>query len=377
MNFLYILGAPLGYVMEWIYKLIPNYGWDIILFTLVVRLVSLPLAISQQKTQAKMSVFQPMLNDLQKKYKNDQEKYQQELMKLQQDYGYNPTSGCLPMALNFFVIFGVIEVVYRPLQHMLHIAVENLNAAQEVLTGMGISTTTVTRDGTILSYVANGAQEIISCFTGEQAAAIGEFATHMNFFGIELTAMPKLEFTAAALPLLVFPALSIITMFASQIITMRATGSDKQMQGSMKVMMYLMPLTFCWFCFTVPVAFSLYYTVSNVLMTVQTLAIRVFYDPEKMREQALAEMEAKKKERRRGVKNTTVQVKDEKTGAVTEKNLSASEMNKLRLEYARKLDDELYANERTERLDGVNVEEYIEKRLAELQAAKEAEKKEN
>ena len=50
MNPLYILGVPLGYVMEWIYKLIPNYGWDIILFTLLINIVKTPLQLNQQKT---------------------------------------------------------------------------------------------------------------------------------------------------------------------------------------------------------------------------------------------------------------------------------------------------------------------------------------
>ena len=57
MNFFYILSAPLGYVMEWIYKLLPNYGWDIILFTLLINIVKIPLQLSQQKSMAKMSAL--------------------------------------------------------------------------------------------------------------------------------------------------------------------------------------------------------------------------------------------------------------------------------------------------------------------------------
>ena len=64
MNFFYILSAPLGYVMEWIYKLLPNYGWDIILFTLLINIVKIPLQLSQQKSMAKMSAFQPMLQEI-------------------------------------------------------------------------------------------------------------------------------------------------------------------------------------------------------------------------------------------------------------------------------------------------------------------------
>ena len=121
----------------------------------------------------------------------------------------------------------------------------------------------------------------------------------------------------------------------------------QQLQGSMKLTMYLMPLMYVFFCFTVPTAFSLYYVVGNVLMAVQSVLVKKLYDPEKVKAEVAAEIEAKRKEQRRGVKNTTIKVVDEKTGKTVEKNLSASEMNKRRLEYARQLDAERYKDERT------------------------------
>ena len=100
MNFFYILSGPLGYVMEWIYKLLPSYGWDIIIFTLLINIVKIPLQTSQQKSMAKMSAFQPMIAEIQTKYKDKPEKQQEELMKLQQEFGYKPTAGCMPMLVN-------------------------------------------------------------------------------------------------------------------------------------------------------------------------------------------------------------------------------------------------------------------------------------
>lgn len=345
MNLFYILGAPLGYVMEWIYKLIPNYGWDIILFTLLINIVKIPLQMSQQKSTAKMSAFQPMIMEIQTKYKDKPEKQQEELLKLQQDFGYKPTAGCMPMLLNLLVMFGVIDVVYRPLQRIFHISAAALEAAGEALTAAGITFTTITRDTNIIAEVVAGNSAITSCFTAEQAAAIAEFSQHMDFFGIDLTRVPEISLAASNLPLLIFPLLSVITMFISTHISMQASG--QQMQSSMKVTMYMMPLMYLFFCFTYPVAFSLYYVISNIVMTVQTQVMRKFYDPEAMRKQVEAEIAAKRKQEKRGVKNTTIKVVDKKTGKEVEKNLSASEMNKLRLEYARKLDAERYADERT------------------------------
>ena len=344
MNPLYILGWPLGYVMEWIYKLIPNYGWDIILFTLLITLVKIPLQINQQKSMARMSAYQPLVADIQKKYRDKPDKQQEELMKLQEQ-GYKPTAGCMPMLVNFLVMFGVIEVVYRPLQRIFHIGADALTAAGEALTTLGISFTTVTRDTNIIAQVIAGESTVTSCFTPDQVSTITEFGQHMDFFGIDLTRVPQYSLAAENLPLLIFPVLAIVTMFISTHISMKASG--QQMQGSMKLTMYMMPLMYLFFCFTYPLAFSLYYVISNIVMTAQTQVMRKFYDPEKMRKEVEAEIAAKRKQEKRGVKNTTVQVTDPKTGKTVEKNLSASEMNKRRLEYARQLDAERYKDERT------------------------------
>ena len=348
MNFFYILSGPLGYVMEWIYKLLPSYGWDIIIFTLLINIIKIPLQMSQQKSTAKMSAFQPMLQEIQTKYKDKPEKQQEEMLKLQQEYGYSPTAGCLPMLLNFLVMFGVIGVVYNPLQRIFHISAAALTAAGEALTAGGISFTAITRDTNIIAQVVAGNSGVVSCFTAEQVATITEFSQHMNFLGIDLTRIPQIGLSMD----LVLPLLSVITMFLSTHISMKASG--QQMQGSMKVTMYMMPLLYLFFCFTYPLAFSLYYVISNIVMTVQTQVMRKFYDPEKMRKEVEEQIAAKKKQEKRGVKNTTVKVTDPKTGKTVEKNLSASEMNKRRLEYARQLDAELYKDERTVPLSELN-----------------------
>src|SRR5699024_10652149 len=101
LGFLSIIFGPLMRIM---YDFIGNYGITMVLFTILVRLVTLPIAIKQQKSMAKMSVYTPMLNELQQKYKNNQQKLNEEMMKFQEEYGYNPMGGCLPMLLNMLVL---------------------------------------------------------------------------------------------------------------------------------------------------------------------------------------------------------------------------------------------------------------------------------
>lgn len=154
MTWLYsIIGTPLGYILYFIYEFIcSNVGVAIIIFTLIVKLVLLPISIKQQKTSAKSAVFQPKVMEIQQKYRNNQQKQQEELMKLQQQ-GYKPYSGCLPMLLSFLILFGVIDVVYKPMTHIVH-----LN--DEAISGM-VQT----------SYGA----EIASLFSAEIEKSEGEF----------------------------------------------------------------------------------------------------------------------------------------------------------------------------------------------------------
>lgn len=113
-------GIPLGYLLYFIYKFIcSNVGIAILIFTLIVKVAMLPIYIKQQKNQAKSQIFMPMVQEIQKKYANNREKQQEELMKLQQQ-GYKPMGGCGSLLLSFLILFGVIDVVYKPLTHIEH-----------------------------------------------------------------------------------------------------------------------------------------------------------------------------------------------------------------------------------------------------------------
>lgn len=125
-NFIYeLIGTPLGYIMWACYFVVKNFGVSIILFTLIVKAAMLPLAIKQQKNTAKSAIFAPKVKEIQDKYKNNREKQQEEMMKLQQQ-GYNPMGGCAPIILTMVLLFGVIDVVYKPMTHMEHIGKEQI-----------------------------------------------------------------------------------------------------------------------------------------------------------------------------------------------------------------------------------------------------------
>ncbi|MEG1303945.1 MAG: YidC/Oxa1 family membrane protein insertase, partial [Oscillospiraceae bacterium] len=124
-----IIAVPLGYIMQACYWFandllgLPGAAYiiAIFLFALVTKILMFPLSLKQQRSTARMSAFQPLMKELQDKYKNDKDKMNTEMQKLQQEYGISMFSGCLPMLLQFPILFGLVEVIYKPLTYMLHI----------------------------------------------------------------------------------------------------------------------------------------------------------------------------------------------------------------------------------------------------------------
>ena len=325
-----ILATPLGFIMEWIYKIIPNYGWALIIFTLLTKVLMYPLSVKQQKSTARMSAYQPMMQEIQKKWANDKQRMNEEMMKFQQESGFSMTAGCLPMAVNMFVIFGLIQVVYRPLQYIIRVPVEAINQA---MTFANIPQASAAAQNMLISAVqANPSQ--FTEFFGEKVTEISNF--NFMFMGIDLAQMPQWGFNVAAFVSIILPLLSIVSMIAVQIITMKMTGQE--MQGAMKWMPWMMSVMFGYFCFTVPVGFSLYYTASNIFGFIQSVMLKKMYDPEKMKAQVQAEIEAKRAEKK---KKKQVVVKTE-TGETVEKNVTEAELARIRLAKAREMDEERY-----------------------------------
>jgi YidC/Oxa1 family membrane protein insertase len=107
---------PFYDAMAWIiagfYALVPNYAIAIALLTLVVMILTAPLTVKSTRSMLAMSKLQPEMRELQKKYKHDKVKLNEELMKLYREHDISPTAGCLPMVLQFPIfifLYGVIE----------------------------------------------------------------------------------------------------------------------------------------------------------------------------------------------------------------------------------------------------------------------------
>ena len=336
MQVLGFLAIIFGPIMEWIYRFIPNYGWALIVFTLLVNLVLLPLRIKQQKSTARMSAFQPKMQEIQKKYAKDKNRQQEELMKFQQEYGFSMTAGCMPMALNFLFIFGIIEVVSRPLQYILGVSQDVIAQMVEIANstlGESLIATDYRVQSALINLVkSNG--EAFSSVLGDKLADVQNF--QMMFFGIDLGQTPLSSWPSIAI---IIPILSVVTMIIVQVITMKMSGQE--MSGSMKALPWIMSIMFGYIAFTIPTGFSLYYTVSNIASFIQSLIAKRIYDPEKVKAQVEAEIEAKRAEKK---KKKQVKIKSE-SGETVMKEVSEAELARIRLARARAIDEERYKDD--------------------------------
>lgn len=116
----------MGWIIEQIYNLVSNYGLAIILFTVIIKLILLPLNIKSQKSMKKQQKIQPVLAELQQKYANDQEKLQKEMMKLYKENNVSMTGGCLPMLIQFPILIGLYRVIQRPITYLAGISIQEL-----------------------------------------------------------------------------------------------------------------------------------------------------------------------------------------------------------------------------------------------------------
>ncbi len=277
MNILSILGVPFGYVMSFIYNIVHDYGWALILFVLLTRILQFPLGIKQQKSTARMAAFKPKLDHIKKQFAKDKQRLNQETMKLYEEEGINPAGGCLPMLITMILLFGIIDVIYNPLLHILHIDQTLVQSAVEVLGNTAGGAPQLT----IINQIQSGgqyAQELANIFGADIVSQIQSF--NMNFLGLNLGAIPQQNLWS---PVIIIPILSFGTQIISTLIMMKTQKQNgMEMMGGMKWTMLLMPLLSLWFAITLPAGVGLYWTVSNVLMIAQTLLLQKMYSPEKV-----------------------------------------------------------------------------------------------
>lgn len=220
-----------------------SFGWAIIAMTFIVRAIIHPLNHRQMETMRKMQELKPHIENLQKKYKNDKQKLQQEQLKLYQKHGINPAAGCLPLLIQMPIIYGLFQSFSAILQ-----ADSNQQALE-----------------TINKLVYHPALHIDTLNT--------------DFLGINLTISPN-QWQEAGIWLLIIPVITgILTWYQSKVMTAQQTPAKKiekkkkdekapedMAQEMQKQMMYIMPFMIGFFAYSFPVGLSLYWNTLTLFM---------------------------------------------------------------------------------------------------------------
>ena len=281
------IARPLGVFLKFIYDTIAfqNYGLAIIVFTIIVRAAMLPLTLKQYKSTAKMQEIQPLINDVQKRYKDDKEKLNQELMKLYKEHNYNPAGGCLPMIIQMPIILSLYWVIVQPLKFMLGKAEDTvipklIEVASQAL-GKTIQQMGSQKELLTMNYF-HGNPDALSKVPGLLERS--ELIDFNNFLGLHLgeiaTYKPEQLFGPDAgiyIPLLILVILATVTTFFSTKLSMPKAKPDAQKGGasgcSNNSMMYMGPAMTLIFAFQMPAGVILYWMIGYVVGIVQQLYI--------------------------------------------------------------------------------------------------------
>ena len=305
-----LIRVPFGWLLGFLYDLTSNYGVAMILFALIVQGVLTPINAKSKKSMMKMSRLQPQIQEIQRKYANDQQKQNEAMQQLQKEEGASMgMGGCLWSFVPLFILFPLFTVIREPITYILGESAEVAAQIIEVVKTASPELFTGGRTGgyydqvIAASAIADHASAIAAAIPGISAETLA--GINFNFIGINLGAIPDFKFWAwdafswanigAFLIPLVSAGSQVLQMWISQksnesVITNEKGVQDKEMAAnsqaaqSSKMMMWTMPLMSLWIGFTVSAGLSLYWFIGGVFRMISdpimTAHYRKVYDAE-------------------------------------------------------------------------------------------------
>ena len=317
-----IIRVPFGYLLDWLYLFSSNYGVALILFSLIVKLVLLPMGIKSKKSMLKMSRLAPLARSIEAKYGDDRQKAQMAIQQMYKEEGVSMGGGCLWSFIPLLILLPLYYVIREPITYMLH----NPRSVSAAIVAF------IRASGVDLGKNTYYAQLAAAGHLGEFAEAIKSVAVMANakiqaidfsFLGVDLSAIPSFRFWQcegwSEIGLFLIPVISgglqMLSMLISQKMNNQvATNSDGEVDQNATqmanqtnaTMMIMMPLMSLWIGFSMPAAISVYWIAQAVFGTVQDVMLtkhfRKVYDAEdavRQEKAALRRAEEAEKERQR------------------------------------------------------------------------------
>ena len=290
-----------GYLLNLIYELVNNYGIAIILFTLLIKIVMLPLSIKQQKMLKKSAKLQEKLKVLQFKYKNNPDKLNQEMMNLYKEEKMNPFSGCLSTIIQFILLISIFYMVRCPLTYMKKIDTNTINSYVQQMKDEGKTVSAAYPEIDIIRE-ANFLKE-----KNPEDQTINNLSFNMDFLGLDLSKIPQANLTDWTV--YIIPVLYIISSFISikmttnmqskltkkdeiiditekensktkepenQLLSLEEKKQEEEydaMAQTNKMMSWMMPIMSVSISIIAPLGLALYWLVNNILMIFERLIL--------------------------------------------------------------------------------------------------------
>ena len=261
-----------GYLLNYIYTFVKNYGLALIIFSLITKIIMIPLSIKQHKTLKKSGKIQKELREIQDKYSNDQERLAQETMSLYKRENMSPFSGCLSSILQIVLLLAMFFLVRDPLTYMLKVPQEKISEYENMI-------------NTKSAY--SEIEVIKEAKTNENI----DVDLNMDFLGIDLSNVLISDFnnwTTYIIPIL-YVSSSILSIKLNSMTTQgkkeNKNEKDKDdeenpMEQMNKSMRLMMPIMSVMIAVAVPLGLALYWLTNNILMIIEKLVLNKVYKDE-------------------------------------------------------------------------------------------------
>ena len=280
-----------GYILSLLYSIVKNYGLAMILFTVLMKLLMLPLSIKQQKSMKKSAKLQEKMEIIRVKNKNNPEMMNQEIMNLYKEEKMNPFSGCLTSILQIILILSVFYMVRSPLTYMQKIPNDTLNTYIGQIQEAGKEVSRAYPQIDIIREVS------ILKEKNPEDENIQKTEINMNFLGLDLSKIPQQSMNDYTV--YIIPILYIITTFISMRMTTKmqkemmdskkakkqevieiSGGKEEEEENPLDTMMetnrmmsWMMPILSVSIAFIAPLGLALYWLVSNILMIAERIIL--------------------------------------------------------------------------------------------------------
>ena len=330
------LSSLFGYILNFIYGLVHNYGFAIIIFSILLKIILLPLSIKQHVTMKKTSKIQGKLKEIQDKYKNDQAKLNQEMMDLYKRENVSPFSGCLSSILQIVLLIAMFGLVRNPLTYMYKIDQTKIEGVKNYIVAQGETINPGYPQISIVKYVSknkdkiidlneinkqeenaeneeeneeedkieeNKSEEAIKEETAENSEEnvkneinLNDLYINMDFIGLDLSNIPKENYQDWTV--FIIPVLYVLTSMISMKLTTNMTKANKEKSDVIEVkkvgddgkdkeempnedmseqmnksMTWFMPIMSVSISMIAPLGLALYWLLNNALMIIERVVL--------------------------------------------------------------------------------------------------------